>query len=150
MIKKTGLLLLFVSAILTTNVNAQCRGFVRSVCMPEMEQYIPNENLNTARLMPGDKAEVKLTLYSGQDYRLVVCNHPILEAVEYQVVDTDGSVLYDNRENEMSNKFDFRVSGTRQLLVRLNIPEGEYDHKIKPQGCVAVMLGVKDVVAFSN
>ncbi|HQZ43194.1 MAG TPA: hypothetical protein PK735_09930, partial [Flavobacteriales bacterium] len=71
----------------TTDALAQCRSFAKNKCLPELAPYQFNETFNGAQLSPGDEAEVNLTFYSGQEYRVMVCAHPILGEVNWKIVD---------------------------------------------------------------
>ena len=108
-----------------------------------MGAYIPGENFSSAKLMAGDEAEVEMTFSSGEDYRLLICNHPVLGQVEFQVEDQNGTVLFDNTENENTDHFDFRVAGTKTFLIKLKAPDAPEQSTINPQGCVAIMVGRK-------
>lgn len=135
--------LLFALALFTAlNAQSQCRTFVKNNCGETMTGYTVAENFNAAKLMPGDEAELAMTFSKGEAYRLFICAQSILDNVEFQISDTDKNVLFDNREHELIDHFDFRVPDTQELLI--NVKVGESKTKgISPQGCVAVMLGKK-------
>lgn len=107
-----------------------------------MEGFIPGESFNAVKLFPGDAAEVEMTFYSDVDYRLLVCSHEVLGEVNFQLVDKDGEVVYDNANREYSEFFDFRLEGTRTFGLKIKVPDQE-DSAIKAQGCVAILLGRK-------
>jgi hypothetical protein len=77
--------------------NAQCRSFAKNKCMPAMAPYKFNQTFNAAQLAPGEEAEVELTFYSGQEYRLLVCAHPILGAVNWKLADAAGTTLFESK-----------------------------------------------------
>jgi hypothetical protein len=108
-----------------------------------LEGYVVNESFNAARLMPGDEAEVDLTFFGGQDYRLVVCGQANLPKVEFQVLDKDKIVVFDNREKGLAEYFDFRMAGTQNLTVRLKVPGKSSASGMTAQGCVALLVGRK-------
>lgn len=140
---KTIRIILFVAAVLGFNNSfAQCKTFVKNNCREAMGEYIPGEAFNAAKLKAGDQAEVEMTFYADEDYRLLVCNHPVLGQVNFQVLDSDGTVLFDNIENENTDHFDFRVAGTKTFKILLKAPDAE-DDALSPQGCVAIMVGRK-------
>jgi hypothetical protein len=127
--------------------DAQCRSFTKKKCLPELEGYVQNDNFNSAVLIPGDEAELLLTFYAGKEYRLLVCGHPILGDLEFEVLDTDDQVIYSNRdaaEGDEKNKFDFKVATTQQLIVRIRVPEPEEASTLIHEGCVSVMVGSKE------
>lgn len=137
--KKYAILVLALAAAFT--VDAQCRSFVKNNCGEDMGAYVPSENFNAAKLLAGDGAEIDLTFYADEDYRLLVCAHDILGDVEFQLIDGDSQVLHDNSEHGYDPKFDFRVAGTQELTLRIQVPPS--DSKINPQGCVAILVGRK-------
>lgn len=126
--------------------NAQCRSFTKKKCLPELEGYVQNDNFNSAVLIPGDEAELLLTFYADKEYRLLVCGHPILGDLDFEVLDTDEEVIYSNAdaENEGKTKFDFKVATTQQLIVRIRVPEAETASTLIHEGCVSVMIGSKE------
>lgn len=141
--KTIKIILLIVGALsLNTAFSQQCKSFVKNNCREAMGEYIPGQDFNSAKMMAGDEAEVEMTFYSGEDYRLLVCNHPVLGQVEFQVVDLSGTELFDNTKNDNTDHFDFRVEGTKTLLVKLKAPPAT-DTSLNPQGCVAIMVGRK-------
>ena len=49
---------------------AQCKSFTKKRCIPELGEYVFNGQLNTAVLTRGEEAELMLSFYSGQKYRM--------------------------------------------------------------------------------
>jgi hypothetical protein len=131
--------------ILPLMSSAQCRSFTKKKCLPELEGYAQNDNFNSAVLIPGDEAELLLTFYAGKAYRLLVCAHPVLGKVEFEVLDTDDEVIY-NSDDEVEDEhiFDFKVASTQQLIVRIRVPEAESPSTLIHEGCVSVMIGSKE------
>lgn len=113
-----------------------------------MEGYVQNDSFNSAVLIPGDEAELLLTFYEGKDYRLLVCAHPVLGEVDFEVMDTSEDMIYTSRSDDgadKGNQFDFKVASTQQLIVRIRIPENETSTTLIHEGCVSVMVGSKDI-----
>lgn len=125
--------------------DAQCRAFTKNKVLPLLSGYVQNDNFNSAMLVPGDEAELLMTFYAGKEYRLIVMAHPILGDVEFEVRDTNDQLVYTNKDNA-NNKtsFDFKMSNTQQLIVRVRVPEAP--NSISPhEGCVTVMSGSKEL-----
>jgi len=123
-------------------MDAQCRAFTKNQCLPQLDGYVQNDNYNSAMLVPGDDAELLLTFYGGKEYRLVVCAHPILGSVDYEITDTNGDSIY--RSNTAGgNSFDFKMSNTQQLIVKLHVPEQKSSVSVH-EGCVSVLVGSKE------
>lgn len=97
--------------------NAQCRSFTKKKCLPQLDGYVQNDNFNSARLIPGDEAELLITFYAGKEYRLLVCGHPVLEELEFEVLDTDEELIYSNVDSEDKSSFDFKVATDRKSVV---------------------------------
>jgi hypothetical protein len=121
---------------------SQCRTFVKNNCRDAMGDYIPDENFNSAKLLAGDEAEVKMTFYSGQNYRLLICSHAVLGILEFQIQDIDGTIYFDNTQEGNTNFFDFQLEGTKELVIKIKVPDSK-DKSLNPQGCVAIMVGRK-------
>lgn len=128
--------------------SAQCRSFTKKKCLPSLDGYSQNDSFNSAVLIPGDEAELLLTFYEGKDYRLLVCAHPILGDVEFEVLDTAEEMIYTNHSDDGADKgtmFDFKVANTQQLIVRIRVPETETASTLIHEGCVSIMVGSKDI-----
>lgn len=124
-------------------VDAQCRSFARNKCVPGLAPYKFNETFNSAQLSPGEEAEVNLTLFSGQEYRVMVCAHPILGEVNWKLVDAANTTLFESPASDPKGHFDLKAAGTSQVRVVVTVPDragGDMVHV----GCVAIMLGFKE------
>jgi hypothetical protein len=122
--------------------DAQCRAFTKNKCLPLLDGYVQNDNYNSAVLVPGDEAELLLTFYSGKEYRIVVGSHPILGDVEFEVVDTNDEMIYSSKTSDNKSLFDFKMSNTQQLIVKVRVPKQE--SAIQHEGCVTVLVGSKE------
>jgi len=124
--------------------NAQCRSFTKKKCLPQLDGYVQNDNFNSAQLIPGDEAELLLTFYAGKEYRLLICGHPVLGDLEFEVLDTDEELIYTNGDSEDKSSFDFKVATTQQLIVRVRVPENDLANQLIHEGCVSIMVGFKE------
>ena len=139
---KHTLILLLAFGLFATMADAQCRSFTKKNCLSSLDGYIQNDNYNSAILIPGDEAELMLTFLAGQDYRLIVCSHPVLCEVAYEINDASGKRLFDSRKNEPDvNHVDFKVETTQQLQIHVQVPESK--SAIMHEGCVTVLVGSK-------
>ena len=120
--------------------SAQCRTVTKKRCLPALEDYVQNDNYNTAVLIPGDEAELELTFFGDRAYRLLVCGHPVLGDLTFQVLDSRGNGIYDSTDKEKDH-FDFRVANTQQMTIRVQVPST--DAVIQHEGCVSIMVGSK-------
>lgn len=134
----TGSLLLMCTA-----AQAQCKAFAKNKCAPDMAPYKFNENFNAAQLSPGDEAEVALTFYSGQEYRVAVCVHPILGEVNWKLVDENNKIVFESLADEPKHFFDLKAASTTQLRCIVWVPTKAKTDMVHV-GCVAIMQGFKE------
>jgi hypothetical protein len=137
--KPTTLLLALVT-LLAVQANAQCRTFTKKNCLPTLDGYVQNENYNSAVLIPGDEAELELTFLAGIDYRVAVCAHPVLGAVEFEVLDEQNIRVWSNSDG--ADHLDLRVENAQRLKFIVRVPDT--DAAILHEGCVSILLGSKD------
>jgi hypothetical protein len=130
--------------LLTVNsVNAQCKNFAKNKCLPNIAPYIHNGQMNGAIMMAGEKAELQMTFYSGQDYRLMVCAQPILGDVAFRLLDKNKKVVFNNKDHKNVSYWDFNVTSTQQMFLEIEVPESTSKHGMIPSGCVIVLVGFK-------
>jgi hypothetical protein len=125
-------------------VNAQCKGFTKKECLPAIKPFVYNGQLNSAVLNEGDVAELLLTFYSGQDYRIYVCSQELLGNVEFKLLDTDRNTLFFNKDHDYVKFWDFKSNSTQQLIVQVRIPQAETHTDIVQSGCVSILVGFKE------
>lgn len=125
-------------------ISAQCKGFTKKECIPDLKPYIYNGQLNSAVLNEGDVAELLLTFYSGQDYRVFLCGQPILGDLEFRLLDTDRNVIFYNKDHDFVKFWDFKSNSTQQLIVQVRVPVGESRSEIVQSGCVSILVGFKE------
>ena len=133
-------LLLALATLFAIQSQAQCRNFTKKNCLPVLDGYVQNDNYNSAVLIPGDEAELELTFLGDTDYRVAVCAHPVLGAVEFDVLDQNNIRLWSNSEG--ADHLDFRMENAQRLRFRVKVPETEA--AILHEGCVSILVGSKD------
>ena len=139
------ILSLLLMAALPVGANAQCRSFAKNKCMPAMAPYKFNETFNAAQLAPGEEAQVDLTFYSGQEYRLLVCVHPILGPVNWQLKDATGKTLFESTADAPKETFDFKVATTQKLTVHIAVPDAQKGgNNMLTVGCIGILVGYKE------
>ncbi len=138
------ILVLLAFSFVGSSAFGQCKSFTKNTCRPELTPFIANENYNSTLLVPGDEAEINLTFYEGQEYRLLVCSHPVLGSVNYRVFDDKKNQLFSSTEKENQRFFDFKVKATQQFTVKVNVPVKETPTELIHEGCVTVMVGYKE------
>lgn len=141
LLKKIAIVALTV--VVPIMVNAQCKGFTKKECLPQIKPYVYNGQLNSAVLNEGDVAELLLTFYNDQDYRIYICSQEILGNVEFKLLDTDRNTLFFNKDHDYVKFWDFKSNSTQQLIVQVRVPLSEIKKEIVNSGCVSIIVGFK-------
>ena len=138
-------LLLATALMASVSSFAQCRAFVKNNCQTSMLPYKFNQTYNAAQLAPGEEAEVELTFFSGQEYRLLICAHPILGEVNWKLTDPTGQTLFESTADKPVHNFDFKVATTQQLKVLIEVPDkAKGGNELLNVGCVGILVGYKE------
>jgi hypothetical protein len=135
-------LFLLVMACVSSESFAQCNAFTKKRCMPSLTPYVHNGQLNSANMGAGETAELELTFYSGQEYRVLLCGQEILGDISFKLKDKNSKVVYDSKEAK-SNQFDFNVKSTQQLTMEVVVPENKTPNNLATSGCISVLVGFK-------
>jgi hypothetical protein len=131
------------SLAIAGDVAAQCsKTWVRKKCVPKIAPFIHNGQMNTLTLKEGGKMETTLTFYSGQDYRILICAEETLENVSFVVSDVNGKIIFNSKEHNNTDVWDFKVKTTTDLKVEVNIGKNETGNG-SMTGCVSVLVGFK-------
>lgn len=147
--KNTAIKFFVLAALLSTSLlsNAQCKQFTKKYCLPAIEPFTYNGQLNSAVLNEGDIAELLLTFYSGQSYRIMVCNQDMLGSLQFKLLDTERNLIFDNKDHDSVQFWDFKANSTQQLIVQVIVPEQEKRVEMVASGCVSILVGFMDDTA---
>ena len=132
------------SMLFSAVASEQCRSFAKNKCIAALAPYKFNETFNAAQLAPGEEAEVNLTFYSGQEYRVLVCPHPILGEVNWKLVDAAGTAVFESLATEPKAYFDLKMGSTQQMRILVDVPGQQGGSELVHVGCVAIMVGFKE------
>ena len=128
--------------ILPNVVNSQCNSYSKRQCKPSLDPY-SSVQISSTLLRPGDVAEVMLTFYSGQTYRLLVCSQEQLGDVGFKLYDTDKALIHESEANSDAKSFDFKVASTQQLILEVEIPmTAQAVSGVADEGCISVIIGM--------
>ncbi|MFH2143574.1 MAG: hypothetical protein ABIJ97_14200 [Bacteroidota bacterium] len=136
------LLLVFVG--ISFFADAQCKSFTKKNCLTDIEPYVYDGQLNSAILTEGDVAELILTLYGGQDYRILVCGQDVLGDIEFNLFDTNRNLIFSNKDHDFVKSWDFKSNSTQQLIVQVIVPKQESNIDMLHNGCVSILKGFKE------
>ena len=130
--------------VFSSAAQAQCKVFTKKKCIPYLPPYVNNGQYNGATLFEGESADLLMTFYSGQDYRLLVCAQDVFSGpVKYRVMDSDGTELYNNDKNP-DQPWDFSVGYTQTLKVEIDVPASNSASELVKSGCVSILIGFKE------
>jgi hypothetical protein len=130
--------------MVTLNGFSQCKGFTKKECVPAIKPFTYNGQLNMAVLNPGDVAELVVTFYQGQDYRLFVCSQENLGKIEFKLLDTQRNTLFYNKDHDYVRYWDFHSNASQQLIVQVRVLQTEEDAPVTASGCVSILIGFKE------
>lgn len=122
---------------------AQCSAFIKKKCMPKIQPFTHNGQLNSTTLSSGQTTELNMTFYAGQAYRILVCSQEVLGDVTFKVTDMSKKVVFDSKDNNFPDFWDFKVKNTQQLIVHVDVPKSDSPSSILPSGCVSILVGFK-------
>ena len=126
------------------SINAQCKGFAKSLCKSELGSYLHDGNYHAAVLVEGEEAELYKTFYSGQKYRIAICATETLPGVEFKVVDAYKNVLFDNTKHNNVGTWDFTLESSQQLKIIVKVPLSNTKSEYPNSGCVSIMFGFQE------
>lgn len=120
--------------------NAQCEQFAKqNIWKTKLKPYVHNGIYTTKKLAQGETIELYKTFFSNQDYRILVCADTNLPKIEFKVLDINRNVIFDNRDNNLSNIRDFYFNTNLQTIISIHVPVIKAIDK--KSGCVAVLIG---------
>jgi len=122
---------------------SQCKGFAKKICKAELNPFTHDGNFHAAILTEGEEAELYKTFYSDQEYRIAICGAIGQSNIEFKVVDAHRNELYNNRNDEYTNIWDFKLDSSQQLKLVVKVLKAEDETDEPESGCVAIMFGFK-------
>jgi hypothetical protein len=125
--------------------NAQCKNFAKKICKLELLPYVHDGIYNATVLSEGETAELYKTFYSGQEYRVSICGDENLPPIQFQVLDAERNVLYDNKKHNFSKSWDFKLESSQQLIISIQVQTSDELSDQILSGCVAVLVGFMNV-----
>lgn len=136
---------LFSMVFFSTASIAQCNSssFIKKKCIPNIQPFTQSGQITSQKLSSGQKTELKLTFSSGQDYRILICSEEIIGDVTFRIKDLAGKIIFDSKDNDFPDFWDFKVKSTQQFIVEVTVPPSDSPSSILPSGCVSIIVGFK-------
>ncbi len=135
-------LLTFLTCSFANQANAQCLSFAKNVCKPKLENFVHDGNYNATMLGSGETAELFKTFFKDQKYRIVIGKVDNLPPIHFRLVDEDNNILFDNKEHNYIDVWDFSVETTQMLVLKLKVLDN-YDEDNSTKGCISVLFGIE-------
>ncbi len=130
--------------LLPGNVQGQCSSFAKNICKPKLENFVHDGNYNATILGAGETAELYKTFFAGQTYRIVVGKINDLPSIHFRLVDESNQILFDNKDHNFTDVWDFSVETTQMLVIKLKVLDNyNSDEENVTKGCVAVLFGIE-------
>jgi hypothetical protein len=134
------IILIFITC--SIDAGAQCKGFAKKICLPELGSYTHDGNYHAAVLVEGEEAELYKTFYADMDYRLAVCGAENLPNVEFSIYDANRNQLFSSKDSD-SKVWDFKLQSSQQLKLVVKVGSFSQPGEIPASGCVSIMFGFK-------
>jgi hypothetical protein len=129
--------------VLSFNANAQCKGFAKKSCLPELGNYTHDGNYHAAVLVEGEEAELYKTFYADMDYRVAICGEENLPYVEFKLMDSNKNILFDSKNAGSPKTWDFKLQASQQLKLVVKVSSFSSPGDTPASGCVSIMFGFK-------
>ncbi len=140
---RTLLLLVFLIGI-GNEMNAQCLSFAKKVGKPKLGNFVHDGNYNATILGAGETAELYKTFFKDQKYRIAVSKIDNLPDVHFRLVDENNNILFDNKDHNFIDVWDFSVETTQTLVIKLKVLDDyNSDETNTAKGCVSVLFGIE-------
>jgi len=103
---KIGIFILSLMLIcLSSKSFSQCDK--KKLCKDDMGDFDYSSQSSFAKLSPGDTATIKIVVYSGKNYRIMVCGDPKLGDIKYKIVTPirkTSKITYTVNKKQVTNK----------------------------------------------
>lgn len=152
---KTILLALIIN-LFSFDSYGQCKSALKK-CKSKLLPYIHNGQYYYVKLGEGERAELDWILFSGIEYRALICGQAKLAKIQFQILDKnkDREVLFNSKFQSYTNFWDFTVDRRQEYIFSVSIPkdhngssQDERDGKKREtlNKCVILLIGFKDGV----
>ncbi|NBG67183.1 hypothetical protein [Acidiluteibacter ferrifornacis] len=140
--KKLLIIALLLSSSLLTF--SQCKSFTKKNCLPALQPFISNGQMNAAKLAPGESAELQISFSKGLKYRLLLCTSDFLGEVEMIILDQNKNKLFNDQVEKNTSFWDFKAEASQVLTIQVKAPENTSENELMGLGCVTIMSGFQE------
>lgn len=132
----------FILVVGVFSTDAQCLDFAKSVCKKQLGTFVHDGNYNASKLAEGEEAELYKTFFFDQKYRISICKDNKISKVHFQIINKQGELLFDNKNYNYTETWDFEVKSTQMLTVIIKILKSS-NTPPPPSSCVAILFGIE-------
>jgi len=129
------------SNITKGQTQSQCKKFTKTECLPTLDPYTYNGQLNSAILSEGDIAELLLTFHEGHRYRISVCHEDMIGDVKFKIFDTKKNLIFEQTKENDQAFWDFISNSSQQLIIQVTVATELPKSEILKMGCVTILVG---------
>lgn len=140
-----SVIIVIMAMAVSNEASAQCKNFAKKICKLELLPYVHDGIYNATVLSEGETAELYKTFYAGQEYRVTVCGDENLPPIQFQVLDAERNVLYDNKKFNYAKSWDFKLQSSKQLIISIQVQTSDELHDQILSGCVSVLVGFMNI-----
>jgi hypothetical protein len=131
-------------ASIGNKANAQCLNFAKNIGKPKLENFVHDGNYNATILGAGETAELYKTFFKGQKYRIAISKIDNLPDIHFRLIDEDNNILFDNKDHNYTDVWDFSIETTQMLMIQLKVMDNYNDSEMNTtKGCVSVLFGIE-------
>lgn len=138
--KKLAVITALLMASATMSYAQDCESLVKA-CEVHLKgknnNFVSDGQVYTA-FLDREKAEFKTTFFGGSTYRIAATAGEDDTYVIFTVTDTQGNLLFTNKNYKNSTYWDFKVPKTIPVVIST-----ELDMDKKVTGCAVMMIGFK-------
>ena len=123
--------------------NAQCHKYAKENALSKLSPFTPGGPPNCGMLNAGGKMRFEVTLYSGQNYRVLPAAQEVLGNVSFNLRDVEGNIIFSSKANGNAEYWDFDLESTQLIIMEVEALAVKASDEYVPRGCVALLVGFK-------
>lgn len=128
---------------ISTSLRAQCDKLA-SRCEDQLLDYLSDGQYYHAIVKDATESTIKITLYEGYRYRIVVCNDRPGAKVRYRVLDGRKTEVFQSMGAKDGDTWDFELDGTDNFTIKASIPNNV------GTGCILFSVGYDDELQLDD
>ncbi|MBN2485351.1 MAG: hypothetical protein JXB34_05215 [Bacteroidales bacterium] len=134
---------IFFHLLAITALSQDCTDYHQYHCTYADYTYFYSQQSKSLLLPPGQKSEMNIIVYAGEEYYIALCAHQKLGNVQFRILEDSPkrTEIYDNAKDNYSPSISFANQRTRKLIIEITTPSGKPGDKNKY--CAGVLVEFK-------